>query len=185
MAVETFYLVARDMILVKRLRRVLARIEQLSPAVTLHAGKLLNVSVSLDHVRMALLALYSSLDIQPVVKGEVGAHLYVTPGLEMAGPAARHKLFLVLALVEVANETFHLGDQHVSSLNDLRMAGRAPELLLPLHLLDVLAVIEDNVLENEVLLQPFFLVTPALKTACIIYLGVGLGRALARDKVNE
>jgi len=118
-----------------------------------------------------------------VVERKVGANLYVTAGLEMARTAAGHILLLFFRLVKVADETFHVGHDHVSALNDLRVTGRAAELLLPFHLLDMLAVVEDNIPKDEVALQILPIVATALQAARIIYLGMCLGGALSGDEV--
>ena len=51
-----------------------------------------------DHVRMALLALDAALNVDLMVEGELGAHLYVAPCLEVAGTAARDVLLLPFVL---------------------------------------------------------------------------------------
>jgi hypothetical protein len=158
---EALHLVLGYMVLMEEFRRVL-RFQYLPLIVALEAGELGYVAVTGDDRRVALLAPDAPAHIELMVERELLVYLYVATGLEMTGVAACNILLLVLRLVKVAYETLHVGYRHVSALNDLRMAGGAAQLLLPLHLLNVAGMTKKNVLKDHVVLQISPLVATAL-----------------------
>ncbi len=85
----------------------------------------------------------------------------------------------------MADKTFFISNGNMSTLNDLGMAGRASELLFPLHLIDMVEMIKDYIFKDYTLFQILFSMAPALQTARIIDLRMGFCGALAGDKISQ
>jgi hypothetical protein len=74
-------------------------------------------------------------------------------------------VLLPFTFLEMTDEAVLFRHSYVGSLDDLRMTGGASELHLPLELVKVLNVVEDNVFEDDVLVEAFPFVAAALEAA--------------------
>lgn len=184
MAGETLNLVIRHVILMKEFGGIFG-CQYLAFIVALEARKLRYVSVARHHRGVTPLAFDAPRDVALVVEDKVRTYLDVAPRFEVAGAAARYILFLIFSLVEMADKALNVGHDHMGALNNLGVTGRTTKLLLSAHLLDVLGMVKNNVLENNRVLKVLSFVAPALQTAYVIDLGMRFGRTLAGNKVGE
>jgi hypothetical protein len=127
MAIRTFNLVIRDMILMHELRSILGS-QYLRFSMTLKTFSLWDMTISRDDIDMALLAGYSSYNILSVIEAPA-FNLDISFWLDMAGSTTSHRtrdaLFLpsCTSPIKVANKTVSLMNREMGSLNKLSMTG--------------------------------------------------------------
>jgi hypothetical protein len=184
MAGKTLNFVFGYMVLMEELGRIF-RLQDLPLIMALKAGIFCYMTIPGDYARVALVALDAPCNISLVIEGESLANLDIAARLEVTLVTPDHVRRLVLGLIEVADETLHVCHGHMSALDYLGMTGRAPKLLLPLHLLYVPRVAEEDILEYHVILQIGPLVASALQTTGIVNFGMGFCGTLPCNKIDE
>ena len=157
---------------------------------TLDALPLGYVTVSFNHIEMALLARHPSLNISPVVETPA-FDIDVTLRLEVAGgtPAHGTRKALLLpfwtGLVVVADEAVGLVNGEVLSLDNLGVAGGTSQLHSPFQLVQMFTMGESDILIDHVSPEILHLMATLLQTACIADLRMRHGRLFPRDEISQ
>jgi hypothetical protein len=130
-AIGTFDLVIRHMILVQELRRVFGR-QEFRLIMALDAFSLRHMTVPLNDVRMASLTGDASGNVLPVIEIP-SLDFDISLGFNMAGGTSANRTGNTLLLpsrtrlIIMTDETVDLMNREMGSLDELRMASRAAE----------------------------------------------------------